>query len=210
MSKKKCKGTLSAKGYGCGKPSTIRTYGLCHENRCYQTWLFNALEAKEKRSKFLNSNSKKVTKEKKEKDREKKIELNTGDQMRLADTYFSRYMRLKHSENQLCTCYTCGRELGIRQVDNGHYEKRGHQATRYHENNCRPQCKTCNGNTAHNGRQVDFRINLVNEIGEDEVLKIEALAKTSIKTSSKYFREIANKYRIMTNNIQKELGIKVF
>ena len=114
---------------------------------------------------------------------QRKKELNVSKAMSNADTYFSRYIRLKHSIDGKCTCYTCGTEKDIKEVDNGHFEKRQHKATRYHENNCRPQCKICNGNTKHNGKQKEFRENLVNEIGLDIVLKVEALARTTIKAN---------------------------
>ena len=147
-------------------------------------------------------------KEKKKEDRAQKRELNTSGAMRLADTYFSRYIRLIHSKDSNCTCYTCGAIKDIKDVDNGHFEKRAHTATRYHKNNCRPQCKICNGDTKHNGKQKEFRAHLSNEIGEYQVIKIEQLARTTLKASTKFYRDIADHYRIKVNELQKELGVK--
>ncbi len=123
--------------------------------------------------------------------------------------YFSRYVRLFYSdENGNTTCYTCGSINNLKEVDNGHYQKREHKATRYHRNNCRVQCKTCNGDTKHNGKQDVFRKNLVYEIGENEVLEIEKLARTTIKANALFYREVADKYRILLNELQDKLKVK--
>jgi len=205
---KKCKGTGKAIDNGCGLNKQIFRYGLCKS--CFIDWLYNTEEGSKVLKNSLISSKKKVMSEMKQASRNEKKEMNTSKAMQLADMYFSRYIRLTHSENQLCTCYTCSKILPIKQVDNGHYQKREHKATRYHENNCRPQCKVCNGNTKYNGNQVEFRINLINEIGLEAVIELETLAKTTISVNTRFYLDIAECYRIKVNAIQKELGIKVF
>ena len=133
--------------------------------------------------------------------------------MNLADIYFSRFIRLKHSfehnGKRYVNCYTCAKVVHVKQADNGHFIKREHKSVRYHENNCRPQCKTCNGDTKHNGRQSDFRRELSNEIGEDEVLELERLSRETIKADSYFYRAIATKYRLKVKELQNEIG-KIF
>ncbi|AKG94225.1 NinG/ Rap DNA junction specific endonuclease [Polaribacter phage P12002L] len=215
--KKVCKkGIGKALGFeGCGNELNVAEfgksnfrYGLGFSCGCFATWLRSSEEG----NKILNGSIVKgrenLVKIKKKEFKEKKKDLNTKNAMDLADKYFSRYVRLKHSKDGNCTCYTCGTVKDIKDVDNGHFMKRGHQATRYHLNNCRPQDKTCNGNTAKNGMQIEFRANLVNEVGEKEVQKIEALSQTTFHTNSKYFRDIADYYRVKVNDMQKELGVK--
>lgn len=216
---KRCKGTGEAKGHGCGNPldfevqqNGIKKYkhkfGLCFKNRCYNNWLLTSKEGLQKLAKSTIK-AKKEVKQKQLKDfREIKRNTNKESAMTSADNYFSRYIRLLFSVNGKCTCYTCGTILPIKEVDNGHYQKRGHQATRYHEDNCRPQCKTCNGDTKHNGKQDEFRVNLVNEIGEERVHEVERLSKTVFKVNAKYFREVADEYRIKLNELQKKLKVK--
>ncbi len=208
---KACKGINKAKGHhGCGELKLRYKYGLCHA--CFFKWLNNTPEGQEMQpsviKKALNS-IRKVDKDKKKEDRQIKRESNEKKAMLLADIYFSRYIRLAYS-NYLgkCTCYTCGIIKDIKEVDNGHYMKRAHKSTRYHEDNCRPQCKTCNGNTLHNGKQVEFRINLVNEIGLDMVESIEFNSKQSIKANYLWYKSISDYYRIKVNDLQKELGVK--
>ena len=210
IKEKICKGNGKAKLFqGCDTLTKVEhlKYGLCQ--KCYRRWLTSDDEnAKKTFQSFIIANKKLFQKEVKTKERELKDEINTSDVMKLADTYFSRYIRLKHSSEGLCSCYTCGNIKEIKDVDNGHYLKREHKATRFHENNCRPQCKTCNGDTKHNGRQIEFRENLVNEIGIDAVEQLEALGRTTIKANGLFYRQIADEYRIKVNELQKELKAK--
>jgi hypothetical protein len=203
---KDCKGTGDAKGCGCGEPAYKRTYGLCQN--CIRIWAVTTEAGKAWLKKQTAYKMKSAKNEEKKKDREIKRELNTSGAMKLADTYFSRYIRLFHSLHGYCTCYTCGTDKPIKECDNGHYEKREHKATRYHENNCRPQCKTCNGDTKHNGKQAEFRVGLSAEIGEEEVVEIERLARTPIKANTSFYRDLADTYRVKTNELQKKLKVK--
>lgn len=205
---KKCKGTGKAKDSGCGLDKTIILYGLCFD--CRLEWAMTTDSGKEWLKKQTSYKQRSNEKEKRKETRAKKNELTTYNSMSLADTYFSRYIRLKYSKDGKCTCFTCGIIKDIKQVDNGHYEKRAHKSTRYHENNCRPQCKKCNGNTACNGMQKEFRIHLVNEIGIESVLEVEKLSRQVQKTNYIFFKEIADKYRVLVNEIQKEKGVKYF
>lgn len=213
--KKKCKGTGKANGFkSCGELVYTFRYGLCQ--KCYAKWLYSTEEGLSLINKKAKIAKVKVEKENKAELRKRKQESNSSSLMKLADTYFSRYIRLLFSEelpdyeDRVCTCYTCGKVLPIKEVDNGHYLKREHKATRYHENNCRPQCKTCNGDIKHNGKQVEFRINLINEIGKKRVRKIEGMAKHGTKADSRFYRQVADIYRNKLNELQKSLNIKVW
>ncbi len=203
--KKRCKGQGKAKGFGCNELTFIHRYGLglC----CFGDWLYSHA-GKETLQKSIIIGKKKAIVDKKKKDRAVKMENNCSGYMKLADMYFSRFIRLQYSENGYCTCYTCGSIKPIKEVDNGHYQKREYKAVRYDVNNCRPQCKTCNGDTKHNGKQVEFRINLINEVGIEEVERIEAAVKKSNKYTTSFYKEKSDHYRIETNELQKELGIK--
>lgn len=205
---KKCKGTGNAKGFGCGDMSDKRTYGLCP--KCKYSWATSTEEGKAWFEKQTSYKRKKNEKEKRAEHLQIKRELNVGNAMKLADTYFSRFIRVKHSDFGRCTCYTCGIIKDIKEVDNGHYMKREHKTTRYHENNCRPQCKICNGDTKHNGKQAEFRVNLVNEIGEDEVSKIELLSRQTMNANYKFYKDTSDLYRNKLNELQKKLKVKFF
>ena len=211
MKDKTCQGNYNVdKFQGCGSTAYKFVYGLCP--KCLYEWMTTTEKGKIYYAKqFLSKVERVKVKHKKAKNkivRDEKRELDTKGAMRLADTYFSRYIRLKHSLHGYCTCYTCGKDNPIKEVDNGHYEKREHKATRYHENNCRPQCKTCNGDTKHNGKQAEFRVGLSYEIGEDEVVEIERLARTTINANTSFYRDLADTYREKVNALQKKLKVK--
>jgi hypothetical protein len=193
--------------------NNLKTYhqkhGYCIP--CYRLWLASDdPNAKIELDKVIIKGKANLKTEKKKEFKATKDEFKSGDVMKLADMYFSRYIRLKHSENGMCTCYTCGNVLPIKEIDNGHFMKREHKATRYHENNCRPQCKQCNGDTKHNGKQIEFRELLCNEIGVEMVEKIEALSKADFKANHLFYREKSDYYRIKVNELQKELKVKLW
>ena len=201
---KRCKPNYRANEVdGCNGIAYKFTYGLCPI--CLYYWMTTTERGKIYNSKMFSPKVKKAIEKTK---REKKKTLNVSGAMKLADTYFSRFIRLAHSKDGLCTCYTCGTIKEIKEVDNGHYLKREHKATRYHENNCRPQCKTCNGDVKHNGKQAEFRVNLSYEIGDDEVIELERLARTTIKANYLFFKELSDYYRIKVNEIQRKLKVK--
>lgn len=207
---KKCKGQNKANNFdGCGKEVFVkdRKYGLCQD--CYRKWIISDdPKAKQHFDSFLTNHKKQYERQQKRKEKAIKDDLNISKVMRLADMYFSRYVRLIHSKNGLCTCYTCGIIQDIKEVDNGHYIKREHKSTRFNLDNCRPQCKTCNGDTKHNGKQTEFRENLVNEFDEKFVLELEALGRKPIKANGLFYRNLADEYRTKLNELQRELKVK--
>lgn len=204
---KNCKGTTpTTKGLGCGQLFIVRTFGLCP--KCLYSWATSTDVGREWFAKQTQWKLAKNKKEERAKDRKVKDDLNDRGAMRLADMYFSRYVRLFFSKNGYCTCFTCGTIVEIKEVQNGHYQKRVHKATRYEFNNCRPQCATCNGDVRHNGKQDVFRVNLVMQLGEEEVRRIEKLATIPIQANNVFFRKIAEKYRLLVNEIQSQLNLK--
>ncbi|MCP4336252.1 MAG: hypothetical protein GY679_00155 [Mycoplasma sp.] len=206
---KPCRPTGRAAGFkSCGDLvlAKTRTYGLCP--KCLKLWAKSTPEGLQYTLSLIPKARKQVEQTKKDERRKLKIEIKSGDVMKLADMYFSRYIRLIHSEDGFCTCHTCGTIKEIKEVDNGHYIKREHKSVRYDENNCRPQCKTCNGDIKHNGKQIEFRANLVREIGLINVTRLESAGKLQRKANGLFYKEKADYYRQKVNEIQKELGIK--
>lgn len=63
--------------------------------------------------------------------------------------------------------------MAIASAQAGHFVSRQFLATRWDENNCRPQCWGCNG--YGKGQPLIFEENLVAEIGKK---KVEALKKS--------------------------------
>lgn len=109
------------------------------------------------------------------------------------DKAFSRYIRLRASNlDGYCECYTCGRSYELKKMQCGHFMSRARYATRWHEDNCRPQCYGCN--VMQQGRQYDFGINLDRE-REGLAEEMHKLSLTTVKFATWELEEKLAYYR---------------
>lgn len=108
------------------------------------------------------------------------------------DKQFSLYIRAKYPP----FCYTCGKR-GVLQC--GHFVSRQYLATRWDENNCRPQCVGCN--IFGNGKPLDFEENLKKELGNKVVEKMKQSRHQIIKVDSNWYLAQIETYK------QKVLGL---
>lgn len=99
------------------------------------------------------------------------------------DVWFSRYIRLKYSDNRgYCRCISCGKVYFWKEIQNGHYMSRRYMSTRFSEDNCRPQGVECN--IFNQGAIQMYRRALIKEIGEQRVDLIEVRARQENKNWS--------------------------
>ena len=79
------------------------------------------------------------------------------------DTVFSIYIRQKYADSHTGTvsCYTCSVVKHWKEIQNGHWIPRNILATRFDEDNCRPQCVGCN--MFNKGKPDIFAVNLLTE-----------------------------------------------
>lgn len=77
------------------------------------------------------------------------------------DIIFSIYIRTKFSRGGTVACFTCNKQLAIKEAQCGHFIRRQYLATRYSEDNCRPQCVGCN--IFGDGKTVEFARKLEEE-----------------------------------------------
>lgn len=82
------------------------------------------------------------------------------------DRVFSLYIRAKYPAE----CYTCGARG--KRLQAGHFIARNYLATRFDEDNVRPQCVGCN--MFGGGKPLDFEERLKKELGAK---KVEAMKK---------------------------------
>ena len=98
------------------------------------------------------------------------------------DKHFSQYIRWAYADDSgMVECYTCGVVKHVKEMHNGHFQSRKHTSTRWHENNCRPQCPKCN--LYSEGEKWIYGNKLVAELGRDAVDEIVALSHKSVKYS---------------------------
>ena len=97
------------------------------------------------------------------------------------DKYYSWYVRVNASDkNGMASCYTCGKRLPWKCLDNGHLISRRFIGTRFDLDDMRPQCQNCNrvlyGNLAY------YREKLIKEIGEERVNALDQKKNNKITT----------------------------
>lgn len=103
------------------------------------------------------------------------------------DRVFSLYIRQKYPAE----CYTCGKKDTALQC--GHFVSRQYLATRWDENNCRPQCAGCN--IFGNGKPLDFEERLKRELGNDFVETMKASRHQTIKLDRNWYKEQIDTYK---------------
>lgn len=116
--------------------------------------------------------------------------------VRNADSAFSLFIRTRDSQSyggRAFKCISCGRILSIEQADCGHYVNRSHMSLRFSELNCNSQCRHCN--RFSEGNIQDYRKGLINKIGEQKVLLLEAQKNVENKISNFELELIAKHYK---------------
>lgn len=94
------------------------------------------------------------------------------------DVVFSKYVRLSNADkNGFCTCVTCNRKYHWKEIQAGHFMSRKHYATRWDEDNVKPQCLGCN--MYKQGEQYKYSIFLGSELANDLYLKSREVVKFS-------------------------------
>ena len=132
--------------------------------------------------------------------------------MENADTWFSRFIRIKYhfrivNGEVFCKDIITGVPYNARNLDNGHYYSRDYKTTRYEEDNCRPQNRSSNrfrGEADHE----KFGDNLKKEIGEERFKRIEELHRLPGQDNIMFYNEMSDKYRKLTNKLVKQFDVK--
>ena len=111
------------------------------------------------------------------------------------DTIFSKYIRTRESFNDMNICFTCGTVKFIKQLDCGHYIGRQYYGTRWNEQNCQPQCTTCNYYNEGEKDIFEKKIDLKYGAGTAEKLKIMGRHKYNKKPSLFDLEYMTKEYR---------------
>ena len=106
--------------------------------------------------------------------------MSTTKLVKKLDAVFSKYIRWYYADdNGYVECYTCNVQKPVKEMQCGHFQSRMHRSTRWHTNNCRPQCVKCN--MFSQGEQYMFGKLLELEIGKENVDEIVATSKRTLK-----------------------------
>ncbi len=111
----------------------------------------------------------------------KKPKKKTTSQLKkLLDKTFSEYVRRKNAnEEGLVKCYTCSKVIPWKEIQCGHFISRSYLATRFDEDNTRPQCVGCN--IFGGGRGVDFGRRLEIDVGVGTITRLYKKAQEITK-----------------------------
>tara|TARA_R100000544_G_scaffold36047_1_gene23876 strand:+ start:87 stop:680 length:594 start_codon:yes stop_codon:yes gene_type:complete len=127
--------------------------------------------------KFASENkqkgAEKIKKERKKKDAIRKKELKpAGDYIKEAQTAVNKYIRLRDRDKPCVSCGSNPNQAFGGTFDAGHYRSRGSAShLRFNLLNIHKQCVKCN--RFNSGNAVDYRIELIRRIGEDNVISLE-------------------------------------
>jgi hypothetical protein len=94
------------------------------------------------------------------------------------DVIFSQYIRLKYADKRgMVKCFTCDKVGHWKNggIQNGHFRSRRFYATRWSEDNCRPQCVRCN--MFDSGRAYEFGLKLGEELAQKIYLESQQIVK---------------------------------
>ena len=123
------------------------------------------------------------------------------------DSWFSLYIRLKYSnEYGMVQCYTSGRVYHYKQIHAGHFMSRRHLATRWCEQNVKPQSAA--DNLFGQGEQFKFGMLLDSEYGEGTAVELQIKARQSYKMSRVDYEEKISYYKKLVKNLKKEKNLE--
>ena len=127
--------------------------------------------------------------------------------VRLIDTYFSKYIRMKYSDNGICTCISCWIEKPYKEMHNAHWISRWCYKYRWDEENCQPACPSCNTYR----KEMHMREFTIKQIDRLWRKKIDKMRKEALKKYSPWIKVLENileEVKIKFKNQEKLLNTK--
>jgi hypothetical protein len=139
------------------------------------------------------------------KDRTRKLGVKSTARLKKElDSVFSQYVRWSRSENGCVQCYTCREVKEVKKMQNGHFVSRGYLATRFDEDNCRPQCYGCN--MFGEGRILDYEERLIEEIGQNRVTALKLRRHLIVKYDEAWYLGKIKYYKSKLKNYDIKSG----
>ena len=195
---KPCKGTGLAKGYGCGKKTKHRVYGL-GKMCCYANWLLTSENGKIK----LEKARLKATAPRKEFESYKEERKNRESLATLLKSVKDKcheYIRLRDKGKP---CISCGHSWHQDHQAGHFYKAELFSTIKFNELNINGQCVKCN--IRLEGNESEYRINLPKRIGKDKFEHLNNLAELDHKVNHKWNREALKAIRKYYNDKIKQL-----
>lgn len=77
------------------------------------------------------------------------------------DGVFSRFIRLRDTQNGRIKCFICGASMTFAEAQCGHFIDRDQMPTRYDETNCRSVCENCNCFDDHHKERFEQKLRTI-------------------------------------------------
>lgn len=178
------KNTRTAKCRKCRKEfTTDAPTRIC--NRCLKSSFGSTRRLKITKEKCLKQSTRYNNSLKKENIRKLKETL---------DGLFSLFIRRKYAIGDYVKCVTCGAMKLIPEMQNGHYISRSSSILRYSEDNCFPQCVSCN--VFKHGNYPAYTEFLINKFGHNYVLNLVKVGRLEKRWTAQELNELIKKYKV--------------
>jgi len=104
------------------------------------------------------------------------------------DKWFSLYVRCRYANPHtgMVHCFTCSRYFHYKNMDCGHFLRRGHWKLRFDKDNARAQCHICN--RERNGMPEVFEEELRSELGNKIVDGLFAVKHNEARFDDNWYK----------------------
>lgn len=109
------------------------------------------------------------------------------------DKVFSLWIRNRGATDGYNQCFTCIRTFPVKELQCGHYVSRSYTSTRYHEQNCHPQCVSCN--VFKKGNMNVYALRIINEYGVKTLWKLDELRRVEKRFTTQELEKLIEKYK---------------
>jgi len=126
-----------------------------------------------------------------------------SNEIKTLDKWFSRFIRLRDSEDGYIICITCGMPVPVKESTCGHFITRNYWSHRYNEKNCHAQCWNCNCNQFTHGEAATHAIQIDKKYGEGTANRMLELKSRSGKLDKTQAKALSDEYRKKCNSMGK-------
>lgn len=115
------------------------------------------------------------------------------------DLIFSKYIRLRDSDNGVFFCCSCGALKPFDQGDAGHFINRRWRSVRWHEQNVHMQCRWCN--RFNEGNAAGYALFMIKKYGQKRVEYLHGVSKTLAKWQDSELELMIKKYKALVKEM---------
>ena len=109
------------------------------------------------------------------------------------DIIFSKFIRSRDNNNGMFKCCSCGQYKPYEQADCGHFINRRWMATRFREDNCHAQCRSCN--RFDEGNAVGYTMFMIDKYGKEHVEYLQAIKNAGYKYTDFELEVLIKEYK---------------